>query len=82
MAETETASQVSKLSIYLSLMFALVGVALLYMAIGIADVPMETKVIWASGLSLAVAFGFVIVWSMARETVRTIEGDIRRKGQA
>ncbi|HEX7393076.1 MAG TPA: hypothetical protein VF374_09060 [Thermoplasmata archaeon] len=82
MADAETASQVSRFSIYLSLAFALVGVGLLYVAIGMVDAPMETKVLWASGLSLMVAFGFVIVWSMAREAVRTIEEDLRRKGSA
>ncbi len=78
MAETETASQVSRLSIWLSLGFALVGVGLLYLAIAIANASVGMKILWASGLSLAVAFTFAIVWTMARDAMRTIEEDLRR----
>jgi len=75
----ETAVQVGKLSVQLSAAFALIGVGLLYLAIVISDAPFETKVLWASALSMGVAFAFVIVWTMARDSILAKELEIREK---
>jgi len=79
MVEMETAVQVSKLSIQLSAAFAVIGVGLLYLAIAISDAPLETKILWASALSMGVALAFAIVWTMARDSLRARELEIRRK---
>lgn len=73
MVEKETATQVSRMSIQLAAIFAIVGVALMYLYIGIADVPDTTKILWASGLSLGVAFTFLVIWMFARDFVRQRE---------
>jgi len=75
----ETAVQVSKISIQLSAAFAVIGVGLLYLAIAISDAPLETKILWASALSMGVALAFAIVWTMARDSLRARELEIRRK---
>lgn len=79
MVEVQTADEVSRLSIQLSAAFSIVGVALLYAAIVISDVSATTKIIWASGLSLTVAFVFLLIWTMARDTARAIERERQRK---
>ena len=67
------------MSMIFSAIFAVIGVGLLYLAIGISSATTETKVIWASGLSLAVAFVFLIVWTMAKDSIRTYERELRRR---
>jgi len=67
MVEKETAVQVSKMSIQMAGVFAVVGVALMYLYIAIAEVPDTTKVLWASGLSLGVAVIFLIIWTLSRD---------------
>lgn len=79
MVEAETAAQLSKVSIQLSAVFTVVGIALLYLAIAISDASNEIKVLWASGLSLGVAFLFLVIWTMARDAVRSHERELRRK---
>lgn len=79
MVEMETATQACKLSIRLSAMFAVVGVGLLYLAIAVSNAAFETKILWASALSMGVAFAFAIVWTMARDSIRAKELEIRRK---
>lgn len=76
MVASETASHVCELSVQLSIGFTLVGVGLLYLAIAVADASIETRIVWASGLSLAV--GFALVWTMARDALRTMEEGQRR----
>ena len=73
MVEKETAVQVSKMSIQMAGLFAVIGVALLYLYIGIADVPETTKVLWSSGLSIGVAFIFLIIWVFAKDLVKQRE---------
>jgi len=73
MVEKETATQVSKMSIQMAGVFTVIGVALMYLYIGIADVPDTTKVLWASGLSLGVAFTFLIIWVFARDLLKQRE---------
>jgi positive regulator of sigma E activity len=73
MVEKETAVQVSGMSIQMAGVFALIGVALMYLYIGIAEVPSTVKVLWASGLSLGVAFTFLVIWTFARDFVRQRE---------
>lgn len=82
MVETETASQVCKLSIQLSAAFAVIGIGLLYLAIAISDASLDMKVIWASALSMGVAVAFAMVWAMARDSIRAKEFELRRKRAA
>jgi len=70
MVEKETAAQLSKMSIQMAGVFAVIGVGLMYLYIAIAEVPDTTKILWASGLSLGVAFVFLIIWTFARDLVR------------
>lgn len=70
MVEKETAAQLSKMSIQMAGVFAVIGVGLMYLYIAIAEVPETTKILWASGLSLGVAFTFLIIWTFARDLVR------------
>ncbi len=70
MVEKETAVQVSKMSIQMSGVFAVVGVARMYLYIAIAEVPDTTKVLWASGLSLGVAVTFLIMWTFSRDLAK------------
>lgn len=79
MVETQTASEVSRISIQLSSVFAVIGVALLYLAIGLSDASETVKILWASGLSLTVAFTFLIIWTMARDSMRVQERESRRR---
>jgi hypothetical protein len=37
------------------------------------------KVLWASGLSLTMAFTFLIIWTMARDSMRVHERESRRR---
>jgi len=73
MVEKETAAQVSGMSIQMAGIFAVIGVGLMYIYIAIADVPDTTKVLWASGLSLGVAFTFLMIWVLARDSVKQRE---------
>lgn len=82
MVEVETASQVSRLSIQLSAAFALISAGLLYLAIAISDAPLEMKVIWASALSMGIAVAFAVVWTMARDSIRARELELKRKRAA
>jgi len=82
MVEMETASQVCKLSIQMSAAFAVIGVALLYLAIAISDASLEMKVIWASALSMGIAVAFGVVWTMARDSIKAVELESRRKRTA
>lgn len=79
MVETQTANEVSRLSVMLSMVFAVIGVGLLYLAIGISDASETVKVLWASGLSLTMAFTFLIIWTMARDSIRVHEREARRR---
>jgi hypothetical protein len=79
MVESQTANEVSKLSIQLSTVFAIIGVSLLYLAIAISDASETVKILWASGLSLTMAFTFLIIWTMARDSIRVHERESRRR---
>jgi Ca2+/Na+ antiporter len=67
MVDSGTASQVAKMSIQLTGAFTIVGTALLYLYIAISEASNQTKVLWASGLTLCLAFIFLIVWTLARD---------------
>lgn len=79
MVEIETVSQVSRMSIQMAGVFAVVGIGLMYLYIAISDVANTTKVLWASALSLGVAFTFLVIWTIARDTVRQREREAQRK---
>ena len=79
MVEVQTANEVSRVSIQLSAVFSVVGVGLLYLAIAISDASETLKIIWASGLSLTVAFVFLMIWTMAKDTIRSAEREQRRR---
>ncbi len=79
MVEVGTAAEVSRLSMQMSVLFAVIGVGLLYLAIAISDASNEVKVIWASGLSLTVAFVFLVIWSTVRDSMQSRERELRRK---
>jgi hypothetical protein len=67
MVDSGAASQVAKMSIQLTGAFTIVGTALLYLYIAISDATNQTKVLWASGLTLSLAFIFLIIWTLARD---------------
>jgi len=73
MVEKETLSEVSKMSIQMAGIFTVVGVGLMYLYILISEVPDTTKVLWASALSLGVAFTFLFMWVFARDSLRQRE---------
>ena len=79
MVEIGTVSEVSKLSIQLSGVFAIIGIGLMYLYIVVTDAPDTTKVLWASALSLGVAFTFLVIWTISRDTLRNFEREQRRK---
>jgi len=79
MVEIGTVSEVSKLSIQLSGVFAVIGIGLMYLYVGISDAADTTKVLWASTLSLAVAFIFLVIWTISRDTIRSYEREQKRK---
>jgi membrane protein CcdC involved in cytochrome C biogenesis len=66
------------LSIWLSGAFAVISIGLLYLYIGMTDASAPQKVLWAAGLSIAVAFVFLISWSIARDVLREKERELRR----
>lgn len=70
MVESATVGQVSKMSILLTTVFTVVGIGLLYLYIAISEVPNETKVLWASGLSLGIAFACLVIWTLTRDFVK------------
>jgi hypothetical protein len=79
MVESATAVQVSKMSIQMAGVFTVLGIGLLYVYIAMADVSNGTKLLWASGLSLGMAFAFLIIWSLARDAIRQREREGQRK---
>lgn len=79
MVEVKTASQVSKLSIQLAAAFAVVGIGLMYLYIAATDASWPTKILWASALSLGVAFAFLVIWTIARDVIRERERETQRK---
>jgi uncharacterized membrane protein YhaH (DUF805 family) len=79
MVEVQTANEVSRMSIWFSAVFAVVGVGLLYLAIAISGASETVKVLWASGLSLMVAFTFLIIWTMARDAMRVHDRESKRR---
>jgi membrane protein CcdC involved in cytochrome C biogenesis len=78
MVEIGTVSGISKLSIWLSGAFAVLSIGLLYLYIAMTDASASQKVLWAAGLSIAVAFIFLVSWTMARDVVREKERELRR----
>ena len=79
MASSGPAARISRLSIQLSAVFALVGIALLYLYIIASEAPETVKILWSSGLSIGVAFSFLIMWTIARDAVRESEREARRR---
>lgn len=70
MVEKATAAEVSKVSVRLSAAFGCIGIGLLYVAILISDASDTTKILWASTLSFGVAILFLVIWSMASDSVK------------
>jgi hypothetical protein len=81
MVEIGTVSELSKVSIRISAAFAIVGVGLLYIYIGVTDASNPVKVLWSAALSLGVAVVFLIAWTMARDALKTYEREAKRKKQ-
>jgi hypothetical protein len=79
MADTGTAAQLSKVAIQLSAAFAVVGIGLLYVYIMISSAPETMKVLWASGLSIAVALTFLVIWTIARDVMKENDRLTRRR---
>jgi membrane protein CcdC involved in cytochrome C biogenesis len=79
MVEARTISEVSNISIRFSAAFAIIGIGLLYLYIAISDVSSQIKVLWASGLSIAVAAVFLVIWTIARDVLRERERELKRK---
>mgnify|MGYP001041476221 FL=1 len=78
MVEIGTVAGLSKMSIWLSGAFAVVSIGLLYLYIAMVDASGPQKVLWAAGLSIVVAFVFLISWTIARDVVRAKERELRR----
>lgn len=81
MVEIGTVSELSKVSIRISAAFAIIGVGLLYLYIGVTDASTPVKVLWSAALSLGVAIVFLVAWTMARDALRTHEREAKRKTQ-
>ncbi len=79
MVDSGISAQVAKMSIQLVGAFTLVGTALLYLFIAISEVSNQTKVLWASGLTLSLAFIFLIVWTLARDWAKPREREPKIK---
>lgn len=79
MVEARTITEVSNISIRFSAAFAIIGIGLLYLYIAISDVSSQIKVLWASGLSIAVAAVFLVIWTIARDVLRERERELKRK---
>ena len=79
MVEARTVAEVSNISIRFSAAFAIVGIGLLYLYVAISDVSSQIKVLWASGLSIAVAAVFLVIWTIARDVLRERERELKRK---
>ncbi|OGS42072.1 MAG: hypothetical protein A3K67_00640 [Euryarchaeota archaeon RBG_16_62_10] len=69
------------MSIQLAGAFAVVGVGLLYLYIAVSEVSDQTKILQAGGLSIVVAFVFLIVWALARDYVPQPETRSERKSR-
>lgn len=78
MVEIGTVSGISKLSIWLSGAFAVISIGLMYLYIAITDASTPQKILWAAGLSIAVAVIFLISWTVARDVLREKEREMRR----
>lgn len=78
MVEVGTVAGLSQMSIWLSGAFAVLSIGLLYLYIAITDASMSQKVLWAAGLSIVVAFVFLVSWTVARDVVRAKEREIKR----
>jgi hypothetical protein len=78
MVETRTVSEITSISIRLSAVFAVVGIGLMYLYIAVTDASAPTKVLWSSTLSLGVAFTFLVIWSIARDSLRQREREMKR----
>ncbi|MDH3365785.1 MAG: hypothetical protein OEM29_07290 [Thermoplasmata archaeon] len=81
MIEAGTVSEISKLSIRFSAAFSVIGVGLLYLYIAVTDASTPVKVLWSAALSLGVAMIFLVVWTMARDVLRTYERETKRKAR-
>ena len=46
------------------------GIGLLYLYILMSSAPGTVKVLWASGLSIAVALTFLVIWTIARDIMK------------
>ena len=73
MADSGVSAQIAKMSIQLTGVFTLIGTGLLYVFIAISEVSNQTKVLWASGLTLSLAFIFLVVWTLARDWTKPRE---------
>jgi hypothetical protein len=79
MVDSGLAAQASKMSIQLAGVFTVLGTALLYLYIAISDASNQTKVLWASVLSLVLAVIFLIVWTLAKDIGKQREREPQRK---
>ncbi len=79
MADTSNAAHLSKVAIQLSAAFAVVGIGLLYVYIMISSAPDTVKVLWASGLSIAVALTFLVIWTIGKDAMKENDRLARRR---
>ncbi len=79
MVEQGTVAGLSQMSIWLSGAFAVVSIGLLYLYIAITDASTPQKVLWAAGLSMVVAFVFLVSWTIARDVVRAKDREQKRQ---
>ncbi|MCJ7606981.1 MAG: hypothetical protein MUO94_03945 [Thermoplasmata archaeon] len=78
MVEIGTVSEIAKISIRFSAAFAVLGIGLTYLYIGLTDASNPMKVLWAAGLSLGVAVAFLIMWTMSRDIIRDRDRELKR----
>ncbi|UCE91219.1 MAG: hypothetical protein JSV90_07330 [Methanobacteriota archaeon] len=79
MVEAGTVAELSRVSIRISAVFAVIGVGLLYLYIGVSDAATPIKVLWSAALSLGVAIVFLVAWTMARDALKTHAREALRK---
>jgi uncharacterized membrane protein YedE/YeeE len=79
MVEVRTVAEISRMSIWFSGVFAIIGIALTYLYIAVSDASGPVKVLQSAGLSMGVAFAFLIIWLFARDFAVQRERELKRK---
>jgi hypothetical protein len=79
MVEPVAVTALSRLSLWLSGVFAVIGIGMMFLYIGVTEASMPMKILWSGTLSLGVAMTFLVAWVIARDVVRDKERETKRK---